>query len=76
MMHVVPNSGVMGEDALDRLRSEAVLEHHATPLPEAVVYYLRALEQRFADDRAERQRRAMREIGWTFAPTPETGEPS
>ena len=63
-MHVAPNSGIMGDDTLDRLRASALLAQHDAPLPEDVVHYLRALEQRYVDGLAEQRKKSLREIGW------------
>lgn len=67
---ILPNTGIMGDDRLDKLRGDALVEHHAATLPEPVVYYLRALEARYMDLRNEEKRRALREVGWSFPKEP------
>lgn len=61
---LIPNSGIMSDDRLDGLRQQAVMAHHDTPLPMAVVIYLRALEADYLDRIHAEKKRAASEIGW------------
>lgn len=61
---IVPNSGIMSDDRLDSLRGDAIAAHHDTPLPDAVVHYLRALESDYLDRLHQQKKRSAREIGW------------
>jgi hypothetical protein len=61
---IMANSGIMSDDRLDKLRSEAIWAHHDTPLPDAVVHYLRALEGDYLDRLHEQKKRDAREVGW------------
>jgi hypothetical protein len=64
-MQVLPNTGILGNDSLDRLRGDA-LTACDDGLPEPLVYYLRAIEAAYLDMKAEQKRRSIREIGWKF----------
>lgn len=73
-MQVLPNTGILGNDGLDRLRGDALTVCDAG-LPEPLVYYLRALEESYLDMKAEQKKRSVREIGWKFTPPKsESGE--
>lgn len=61
---LVPNSGILSNDHLDRLRGDAIGAHHETPLPDAVVHYLRALESDYLDRQHAEKKKWAREIGW------------
>lgn len=66
-LHVVPNSGLFNEENLDRQRAEALTSvAFDTPIPEAVVCYIRALEERLLDAKADQKKRFAREVGWSF----------
>lgn len=60
---IMPNTGILGDDSLDRLRGEAIVASQGG-LPEQVVYYLRAIERRYMDMKNEQKLRALTEIGW------------
>lgn len=70
MIQVIPNSGIFNDENLDRLRGEAIMASQGG-LPEPLVYYLRALESRLLDFKAEAKQRAIREIAWKFKPLDE-----
>ena len=52
-MNPIPNSGVFNDETLDRLRSDAAVECASKNLPEALIYYLRALEAALIKEKAE-----------------------
>jgi hypothetical protein len=64
---LVPNSGIMSDDHLDKLRGEAIYAHHDTPMPDECVHYLRALEERYLDGLHQQKKRHAREIGWKLS---------
>jgi len=45
MFNVLPNTGIMSNDELDKLRVAALQEHFRNPLPSAVLAYIIELEQ-------------------------------
>lgn len=67
MMRVVSNSGIFSDELLDALRGEAIADAQGG-LPEAVVYYLRALEGQHLDLIASRKAQSLRDVGWKFLP--------
>jgi hypothetical protein len=64
---IVPNSGILFDDRLDRLRSDALMACQ-DGLPESLVYYLSALEVAFLERKLEEHRRSLRDIGWKHLP--------
>ena len=66
---VVPNSGILRNDMLDRLRGDAILASSVKGLPEPVVYYIRALESAYMEHEHQRRKAALAEIKWTFDPS-------
>lgn len=65
MMQTVPNSGLLGNDRLDEQRTSAIraLAARDMKLPEELVYYLRAIEDAFMDER-EQLRKQLRIDLW------------
>lgn len=72
---VLPNTGILGNDHLDRLRGDALVAT-VNGLPEELVYYLRAIEGAYLDMKADQKRRAISEIGWKFVAPKPSGNPS
>jgi hypothetical protein len=70
---VVPNSGILQDDYLDRLRGDALTASDAG-LPEPLVYYLRALEKSFMTLKARERERWRNEIDWKHAPVAAEGQ--
>jgi len=66
MMQVMPNSGILSDDRLDKLRGEALTASDAG-LPEAVVYYLRAIESAYLGLKQQQKMAALNEITWKLA---------
>lgn len=62
---VLSNTGILGNDPLDQLRGQALVAS-GDGLPEALVYYLRALEGAYIDLRHVQKRKSLRDIGWKF----------
>lgn len=64
---VMPNSGILQDDRLDKLREDALI---ACPggLPEELVYYLRALEKAFMDQKARERQEWRDKIDWKHIP--------
>jgi hypothetical protein len=62
-MQVLPNTGIMHNDALDKLRGDAIIECR-NGLPKPLVCYLNALESRYLDLIAQQHRRSALEVGW------------
>lgn len=75
MIRIVPNSGTFNDERLDGDRAAALTAIHAeqTILPEALVYYIRALEARLLDEIAERKRRSAAKL-WAFSNLPRAPE--
>lgn len=67
---VIPNRGIMFSDELDRLRVAAVMEHQQNTLPEAVVYYIRALEDLYLDRLHRDHKQSAAEVGFVFPKEP------
>lgn len=63
MITVLPNTGILMNDALDKLRGDA-LRDAQSGLPESVVYYLRSLESAYMDMKLDQKRSALREVAW------------
>lgn len=65
---IMPNTGILMDDNLDKLRRDALVEAQSG-LPEAVVCYLRALESAYLGMKMEQKKSALRDIGWKFVKT-------
>lgn len=63
-MTPLPNTGILSDDHLDKLRGAAVLASHARGLPDAVIEYLCALEDRYLGLQAEGKLRGLKDVKW------------
>lgn len=76
-MQIMPNRGILFNDSLDKLRGDAIVACQ-DGLPEALVYYLRALETSYLGMLHEQHKRSASDIGWKHIADPSPsgkGEP-
>lgn len=69
---IIPNSGIMSDDRLDKLRGDAI-SACVNGIPEPLVHYLHALERQYLDMRHNQKLESAREIGWKANEDPNRG---
>ena len=65
MMQAVPNSGIMGDDRMDKLRGDAIVATREHPIPAEVGVYILELEVLYLGMRHQQKLQLLSEVGWT-----------
>jgi len=65
MMQVIPNSGPLRDDYLDKLRAKAIHSSDITKLHRDVIEYIKALEYKHVEREHQKRLEWLRDISWT-----------